>query len=546
VRRDYADARFGQIHYRIAQPEKPSKTPLICFHMSPSSGRIYGQLLSEMGKDRIAIAPDTPGFGDSNAPAEPPEIEDYAAAMGDLLDALDIGEVDVMGYHTGSKIALELALQRPAQVRRCILVSAPIYTEEELSRQRRDYSGREPDDAGKFLQASWDGQSNWKSKDATSLYLHREIAESLRAGDALPWGHRAAFNYLHAENLPKASQPITILCPKDDLYEQTLRATEYLNNGQVVEMPDWAGHGMLDTHTEEVAEILRSIFDSDEAASAPGDGKPTPDQKAGTDIGFTKRFINGPSGQLHLRLIEPEDATAIPFFCLHSSPNSGRIYEAILQTLGKERAVVAVDTPGFGESEAPAEPPEIEDYARAIIHVIEALGYGQVDLMGYHTGSETCVEVARQRPDLIRKIVMNSAPIFSDEELEEFRGLYSPPSFSDDGSHLVKRWLNMIPFYGPTVPRNILLRNYAEGLRGGPISHWGHRAAFNYPMLKRMGEIDQEMLIINLDDDLTEQTKRAEGNFKNGRIHTIKTYGHAWFDVITDDAAQILRDFLDA
>ncbi len=74
VRRDYAEARFGQVHYRIAEPKLPTQTPLMCFHLSPSSGRIYGRLLADMGRDRIALAPDTPGFGDSDAPPEPPEI----------------------------------------------------------------------------------------------------------------------------------------------------------------------------------------------------------------------------------------------------------------------------------------------------------------------------------------------------------------------------------------------------------------------------------------------------------------------------------------
>ena len=66
VRRDYAEARFGQVHYRIAEPKLPTQTPLMCFHLSPSSGRIYGRLLADMGRDRIALAPDTPGFGDSD------------------------------------------------------------------------------------------------------------------------------------------------------------------------------------------------------------------------------------------------------------------------------------------------------------------------------------------------------------------------------------------------------------------------------------------------------------------------------------------------
>ena len=129
VRKGYADGRFGQIHYRISQPALAAgHPPLLCFHMSPNSGRIYETFLKHMGADRFAVAPDTPGFGDSDPPATQPAIADYAAAMGDLMDALGFATVDVMGYHTGSETCIELALQRPQQVRRLVLVSAPIFT----------------------------------------------------------------------------------------------------------------------------------------------------------------------------------------------------------------------------------------------------------------------------------------------------------------------------------------------------------------------------------------------------------------------------------
>jgi len=42
-----------------------------------------------------------------------------------------------MGYHTGSKIAVECALTAPDRVAHAVLVSAPIYTDEELAIQRQ-------------------------------------------------------------------------------------------------------------------------------------------------------------------------------------------------------------------------------------------------------------------------------------------------------------------------------------------------------------------------------------------------------------------------
>ena len=548
VSRRFVDGRFGQIHYRIAQPNRPRRVPLMCFHLSPSSGRMYGRILAAMARDRIAIAPDTPGFGESDAPPEPPEIADYAAAMGEVLDALEIGPVDLLGYHTGSKIAVELAQQRPQQVRRLVLVSAPIYTAEELASQKTDYAAKPVADDGAHLKDAWDGHWKWRAKDTPVALVQREITESMRGGDKSFWGHRAAFNYAHADNLPEVSQPVFVLCPKDDLEEATRRAADYIKNGRIVNMPDWAGHGMLDTHADEVAETLRLLLDSPggdtgDTAIAP---KPTPAAPAPAAKPFKRRFAGGPFGPLHFRIADPERAKHPPLMCLHSSPNSGRVYNQVLAQLGSDRIVVAPDTPGFGDSEAPPEPVEIEDYARTMSWLADELGIEQMDLMGYHTGSETCIEIARQRPGLVRRIVMNSAPIFTEEELAELRQSLGAAEYNEDGSHLVERWKRMIPFYGPTVPRQVMARAFAEGLRGGPVSHWGHRAAFNYPLHEKMPEVEHPILVINLDDDLTEHTKRAAPLLRNGRIHTIEGYGHAWFDVIPEESGRILRDFLDA
>ena len=107
--RMYVDSRFGQMHMRTARPEKrTTKNPLICFHLSPYSSVVYETFVREMGKDRLCIAIDSPGFGHSDPTPEAPLIPDYSGAMSDVVDALGIERADLIGFHTGSKVALEL------------------------------------------------------------------------------------------------------------------------------------------------------------------------------------------------------------------------------------------------------------------------------------------------------------------------------------------------------------------------------------------------------------------------------------------------------
>lgn len=265
VRRLYIDGRFGQQHLRLARPPEDvaPKRPLVCFHLSPSSGRLYAKFLEEMGNDRIAVAPDTPGFGESDPPPALPTIHDYALAMIDLLDALGLEQVDLMGYHTGSKIAVETALIAPERVAHLVLVSAPIYTEEELARQRETMGNPEPlAEDGSHLLRRWKGIYDWRGPGMTLEMVQQEFAETLRGGDKSWWGHHAAFNYHHADHLPQVQQPVLVLCPNDDLVVPTRRAKQYIRNGRLLELPD-KGHGMLTLHAHEIAAIVRDFVDTE-------------------------------------------------------------------------------------------------------------------------------------------------------------------------------------------------------------------------------------------------------------------------------------------
>jgi pimeloyl-ACP methyl ester carboxylesterase len=263
LKRAYGEHDNGQMHYRIAHPTEPRQNPLICLHMSPSSGRIYDTLLRDIGQDRIAIAPDTPGFGESDPPDKPPEIADFARANFGLLDQLGItGPVDVMGYHTGSLTAMEMARQQPERIGRLVLVSAAMFTPEEFAQMKIEFAPRPLHEDGQHLVDLWKELRHWRDPAQSLEATQWNFAEHLRGGQTAWWGHRAAFNYPRGDVLPKLSLPILVLNPEDDLYDYTRRAAPLLQNGRVHDLPGWS-HGFLDIHTAEVAELLRAFLDTE-------------------------------------------------------------------------------------------------------------------------------------------------------------------------------------------------------------------------------------------------------------------------------------------
>jgi pimeloyl-ACP methyl ester carboxylesterase len=268
LRREYARSRFGQLHYRLAKPTgSAASRPLLCLHSSPFSGRIFDQFLPAIGADRMAIAPDTPGFGDSDPPLAQPAIADYAAGIGDLIDSLQLNEIDVLGSRTGALIAAELGLQRPRQVRRVVMVSAPILTDSERAGLRAQFAPvtLRRSDPGfaeawtRYVSDAWfryveQSMPGWSLDD-----LAEQFPDTLRRPDISWWGRYAALAYPLAERLPALRQPTLVLNPEDDLHQATTRAQPLLKNGRIQALPGWK-LGFLDVRAVETAKLVRDFL----------------------------------------------------------------------------------------------------------------------------------------------------------------------------------------------------------------------------------------------------------------------------------------------
>jgi pimeloyl-ACP methyl ester carboxylesterase len=138
VRRGYFETRYGQLHVHNAIPPGggfEESTAVLCLHPAGLSGRAFKGLLPQLGRDRSVYAPDAPGSGESDGPATRASVVEIAAALGDFLDSMRFRQIDVLGYQHGSLLAAELAIARPQQIRRVVLVGVPPTTEGERLRQ---------------------------------------------------------------------------------------------------------------------------------------------------------------------------------------------------------------------------------------------------------------------------------------------------------------------------------------------------------------------------------------------------------------------------
>lgn len=110
--------------YSAGPARKRRTTPALLLHGVPQTAATWGPLLRELAKDRVVIAPDLKGLGDSEA-KEPYDIPTLVAELAALVLHEVDGPVDVVGSDWGGSLGLALAGERPELVRRLVDVSGP-------------------------------------------------------------------------------------------------------------------------------------------------------------------------------------------------------------------------------------------------------------------------------------------------------------------------------------------------------------------------------------------------------------------------------------
>jgi len=268
VERRYVDGPYGQIHVVGARPQSDSsKPPLVCFHQSPVSGAQYAIFQAEMAQDRVVLCPDTPGFGSSDPPPSVPSMADYAVALADGLTNLGFGsgkKIDVLGFHTGSQICVEMAALFPNLVRRLVLSSLALMTEEERARNRAGFGGprplfSDPDYVGRYY-----AQQVLNGLDGVSMERRLELfAERMRPGSLSWYGPEAVFTHDTEDRLKEVSQPTLLYILRDTLSENTRRAASLVARATIKERMDIHGPAGWDSHPKIIASDVRSFLDAD-------------------------------------------------------------------------------------------------------------------------------------------------------------------------------------------------------------------------------------------------------------------------------------------
>jgi len=198
--------------------EQVGDTTLVLLHESPLSSRVWDRMLPFAGAYRQVLAPDTPGYGLSDPPDGPGhEIPEYAGAILAALESAGVGDMVVVGVHTGASIAIEIA-QQSEQVRGVVLSGVALLTPEQRAEYLENWTPH-------ITLTSAGDQFDWAlaryhriwGEDTPPWMLNAAISDLLSVWDRYFWGYQAAFRYDPEPALRMLKQPALLLDAEGDL-----------------------------------------------------------------------------------------------------------------------------------------------------------------------------------------------------------------------------------------------------------------------------------------------------------------------------------------
>ena len=128
MKHEFVSTSAGEVHYVRSGPQ--NAPALLLLHSNGGSWRQFAGTLAGFSEGFSTYAVDLPGQGDSFPLGDHFPIERYTDVLVEVLDALGLDEVTVLGCSIGGSIAIDLAARHPDRIKRLVIAETPARTDE--------------------------------------------------------------------------------------------------------------------------------------------------------------------------------------------------------------------------------------------------------------------------------------------------------------------------------------------------------------------------------------------------------------------------------
>ncbi len=257
VRCDYIDWEFGQLHARQWGLQHAGSLPIFCLPPSPFSGIAYNSLAPLLAEEHHVIAIDYPGFGGSTAMPNQPSMADCSKAAIGLADALAPNRpLRLLGFHTGTVVAADMALRYPERIDHLLLIDVPFF---DAATRQSEFDAKPevfPITSDlESLEQAWQFNVARRVGVVALPRAFENFVDMISSGEGRNAAFRASFQYDCFEAFPHIACPATCIATAAMLTAETEAAARAIPGSDLISLPE-IPTAVLDAGAERLAEVI--------------------------------------------------------------------------------------------------------------------------------------------------------------------------------------------------------------------------------------------------------------------------------------------------
>ena len=267
----------------------------------------------------------------------------------------------------------------------------------------------------------------------------------------------------------------------------------------------------------------------------------------------------------YLRFGSTSSVTKVPLVCLqHFRGTFDHWDPELIDPIATAREVILIDNSGVGKSGG-AVATTYAGWAENVIHIVKALGLGQIDLFGFSMGGFAAQMVALNHPDFIRRLILGGTGPSAGEGLEAgdsdaFKRLATASNDDEEHDGFLSAFYSLTNKKQDTgntwwsrmttarSNRSDYLGAEGTGAQIAAVMRWNDREYASEGSYDRLSEIKIPVLVANGDNDILVPTVNSWVMFRrlsDAHLHLYPDTGHGFLNEYAAHFSGLINQFLD-
>jgi pimeloyl-ACP methyl ester carboxylesterase len=214
----------------------------------------------------------------------------------------------------------------------------------------------------------------------------------------------------------------------------------------------------------------------------------------GIDPALRRQYCSTDFGQVHYWTLGQGPALVL----IHQSAQSSAEYAAMAPLLSDRYRVICIDLPGHGQSDTPDRELTCDEYADAVIAVMNDQRIAVAHTVGHHGGGVVAFNLCLRYPQRIDRVIASGVARGEDFDLDE--ALNMPMSrdlpMDSDGEFLEKTWAIYRDMSAPDTPPEVTFQPFLVSLQNRLRKYDMHYAIYRWDWPRYIDEFDKAVLLL--------------------------------------------------